>query len=524
MSESRLTLSRDQLASFLKNWEQIKQFEKLFAVADQVQNSPDTQSIDILAENAFSLANAAMDLSLKIINQHPEITAETALSLAISINDSLIKLSNSLDILSHGTLPEKNNSITIDYIDLPELGPHVSMARRIQWNRDDGTLDVGLYDGVVLQVGQETHYYAKNDSGASIADGSPVMFNGAVGASGKLTFKLADASGAFPGEYLMGVATSTIADQGFGYVTAFGIVRGIDTTGMPYGEVWADGDLLYISATTPGAWTKTRPVAPAHHFPVAVVIHSGPAGSGSILARFKTGETLKSLSDVLISSPIQNSIIQWDATNSRWTNPTTPKFGSSTNYTEFEADGTYKAFGDATCFRDELNDLTKQSLNNPAGHIVQDFTESALTFKTNAVITDYAITNVQINHDWKAGSSVTPHIHWWQTENNVPNWLIQYRWQKNGQAKTTTWTSKAWTVNAFTYASGTLNQITSFGSIAPPANYSISDILQLRFIRDTANASTLFAGADPFTTDVSATSADVHIEVDMLGSHSEYTK
>lgn len=195
-----------------------------------------------------------------------------------------------------------------------------------------------------------------------------------------------------------------------------------------------------------------------------------------------------------------------------------------TNYTEFKADGTMQAIGDATCFRDELNDLVKAAANNPASHLVFDFTEGALVFKTNADLNDWAIMNVQINHDWKSGSNVYPHIHWFQAQNNTPNWLIEYRWQRNGQAKTTAWTRAIMTSNVFTYTAGTLNQISGFPVITPPANYNISDILQIRFLRDNANTSGLFAGADPYTADVSATSADVHIEVDMLGSHSEYVK
>lgn len=382
MAEKRLTLSRDQLASFLKNWEQIKQFEKLFEIVDQVEPSPDTQGIDIIAQNALSLANST--------------AAE------------LLKLETTLNTYLESNPPEKNNSLAVDYIDLPELGPHVGLPRRIQWNRDDGTLDVGLYDGVVLQVGQETHYYAKNTSGAAIADGSPVMFNGTIGASGKLTFKLADASGAYPGEYLMGVATSTIAKNAFGYITAFGIVRGLDTSGTPYGEVWADGDLLYISATTPGAWTKVIPSAPAHHFPVAVVIHAA-ASAGSILARFKTGETLKSLSDVLISGQIQNSIIQWDAVNSRWWNPPTPKFGTSVNYTEFEADGTMVSKGLATTWVD----VDFPIIIRTTGANIPTLS----TLKGNVTAPQWQVNDFnmcegqELIHPWLEGSTIYWHVH-----------------------------------------------------------------------------------------------------------------
>jgi hypothetical protein len=183
-----------------------------------------------------------------------------------------------------------------------------------------------------------------------------------------------------------------------------------------------------------------------------------------------------------------------------------------------------QAIGDATCFRDELNDLIKTGTNNPSSHLVQDLTEGTLDFKNNCDLNDWALMNVQVNHDWKSGSDVEPHIHWFQNANNTPNWLIQYRWQRSCNTKTTTWTSKKYTTNACTYASGTIHQITSFGAITPPSGYGISDILQIRILRDTANASTLFTGADPYAGDAEAISFDVHIEVDMLGSRQLYVK
>lgn len=216
---------------------------------------------------------------------------------------------------------------------------------------------------------------------------------------------------------------------------------------------------------------------------------------------------IKKLSDMY--QEIANAINQW-------------KWGSATDYSEFEADGTLVFHGTATVFRDELNDLLKTGLNNPDAHIVQDLTEGTLDFKTNCDLNDWALMNVQINHDWLQGSAVEPHVHWFQNSNATPNWLMQYRWQKNGQAKTTAWTSQKWTSSAYAYSAGTLDQITSLGTITPPANYHISDILQIRLLRDNANGSTLFAGADAYTGDAEAVSLDVHIECNKCGSRTRY--
>ena len=194
------------------------------------------------------------------------------------------------------------------------------------------------------------------------------------------------------------------------------------------------------------------------------------------------------------------------------------------DYAQFETDGTLKLYGDATAFRDEFGPLIGAKLESPASKIVTNAAEGTITFKDSATLSDYVSMPVQINHDAKAQSDVYPHIHWWQASANIPNWLIQYRWQQNGGAKTTSWTSVKYASHAFTYVSGTLNQITAFGALSPPASTGVSAVLQLRLLRDTGNASTLFTGADPLTGDVDAMFYDVHIEVDMLGSHEQYTK
>lgn len=212
---------------------------------------------------------------------------------------------------------------TPDFIDFDLTAAPAISTGRLAWNPDDGTLDIGLTGGSVLQTGQETMYYAKNTAGVSIPNGTPVMFTGSVGASGKITFGPAVADGTVPADYMMGVTTQTVANNGFGYVTAFGLVRGFDTSGTPYGETWVDGDLLYFSPTTPGAWTKVKPAAPALHIPVAVVVNAATGGSGSIFVRMSVSQQLSELQDVYINgtgTPLSGEVLIYDAVQKRWEN------------------------------------------------------------------------------------------------------------------------------------------------------------------------------------------------------------
>ena len=321
MATQKLNLTRDQLATFLKNFEQIKQFEALFQIVDAI--APDVvNEVKIEAGTAQATANEAL-AQIVLLAQDAATNSGAADQKAVQALDTLGRIANALEMLATAPVIQNNNSVVTDYIDLPEIGPHVSQARRVQWNRDDGTMDVGLYGGSVLQVGQELMYYAKNTSGGLIANGTPVMFTGTVGASGKLTFGLAVADGSVLADYMMGVATQDIADNDFGYVTSFGLVRGFNTTGAPYGEVWADGDLLYFDPAAPGTWTKVRPTAPSIAVPVAVVINAGGGGSGSIFVRMKVSESLNQLQDVYINgtgTPLAGEVLIYDATQQRWEN------------------------------------------------------------------------------------------------------------------------------------------------------------------------------------------------------------
>jgi|GEM_PF-2450206 len=201
------------------------------------------------------------------------------------------------------------------------------------------------------------------------------------------------------------------------------------------------------------------------------------------------------------------------------------RIGTGSNYMKIFNHGTMYFVGESTIFRDEKTTLISTTIQNPSSHITQDLTEGTLDFNTSSDLSDWAYMNVQLNHDYKPGTNIKPHVHWFQDQASVPNWMISYRWQKQLQAKSTSWTSVAWASHATTYSSGTINQITGFGSIAPPEGYGeVSDIVQIRLYRDVANTSTLFGGADAATGNAKAVSLDMHIEVNSLGSDELYTK
>lgn len=309
--------TRNQIARIVNNDpEMVKALERLFIVAGNVTPA------EIEALTALIEANTT-----SIDANTTSIEANTAL---IEANTILIEnAAFDAGVAQNKAESYQANFLKTDYIDFNRVGPHVAAARRMQWNEDDGTIDVGMNADVMLQVGQETYIYAKNTSGGVILNGTPVMFTGTLGASGKLTFDKAVADGSITSLYMMGVATEDIAQNGFGYITSFGKVRGFNTSGTPYGETWSDGDIIYFSPTVAGGWTNVLPVAPNLDLPVAVVLNAATGGSGSIFVRMNTGQYLTSLHDVHALSPSDGEVLEYDSGNTRWQN--SPNIGRSSN-------------------------------------------------------------------------------------------------------------------------------------------------------------------------------------------------
>ena len=179
----------------------------------------------------------------------------------------------------------------------------------LSWNSVDNTLDLA-YDGVTLQVGQEQHFYAK--ASEAISNGDVVMFAGAQG--DHLLIKKADTSAVgFIDQWVVGVATQDFALNDFGYVTTFGKVRGLNTSGF------SEGNLLYLSTSTAGALTATKPASPNHAILIASVTKSH-ASEGTILVRPSFGSHLEDSHDVDITSVADGDRLAYNSSTENWEN------------------------------------------------------------------------------------------------------------------------------------------------------------------------------------------------------------
>ena len=122
---------------------------------------------------------------------------------------------------------------------------------------------------ISLQVGQEEYIRVRNVTGSTISNGSPVYITGAQGQH--TTVDLSTATEELKSE-AVGIATHDIENNSFGYITTFGLVRGINTT------AFTEGDELFVSVTD-GELTNTSPIAPNYKTSVGHVVVAGVNGS-----------------------------------------------------------------------------------------------------------------------------------------------------------------------------------------------------------------------------------------------------
>jgi len=244
-----------------------------------------TLDVDNGGTGATTASGARANLSAAVLGTNDDITSMTGVTGGISSPD-FIQFDTAV-----GTPPTTTDAL--------------------YWNTADNakTLDLVMEGGnVVQQVGEETYFRIK--ASAAITNGQAVMFTGTVGASGGLQAAPASGLTADTASYFMGVATEDIALNGWGYITHFGLVRGIDTSGGA--ESWVNGEILYYDPTVTGGLTKTVPVAPAAIIQVAAVVYAS-AVNGSLFVRPLIRSLLENLNNVESGAASTGDLLQYTA-------------------------------------------------------------------------------------------------------------------------------------------------------------------------------------------------------------------
>jgi hypothetical protein len=175
-----------------------------------------------------------------------------------------------------------------------------------------------------------------NKTGSPISKFSVVYINGGQG--DQPTIGLAVASGEMTSSKTYGITAENIVDMSAGKVIVFGALTGLNTDQFnptaPTGDV--NGTVLYLSPTTPGGVTTTKPSAPDHMVSVGTIVRTHQ-NEGVVEVRVQNGFELQELHNVSISGPAQNQTLIYNTGTSLWTN-TTLTSSHVTDFTEAAQD------------------------------------------------------------------------------------------------------------------------------------------------------------------------------------------
>ena len=218
----------------------------------------------------------------------------------------------------------------------------------IRWNNTIGSSETTLKGGtVILKNGVDLVARIVNkvspNTTLTKAAYQAVRVSGAQGQ--RLAVAFAQANNDNNSADTIGLVVETISTNQEGFIITVGQIEDINTTGSLQGETWVDGDVLYLSPTTPGAITNVKPVAPQHLVIIGYVEYAH-AVHGKIYVKVMNGWELGELHDVNTTGATNGQVLKYNG--SIWTpssdvgitslnglNPTSQTFATGTSGTDF---------------------------------------------------------------------------------------------------------------------------------------------------------------------------------------------
>lgn len=207
-----------------------------------------------------------------------------------------------------------------------------------------------------------------NESGATMTKGTVVYINGGHG--NLPTIAKALATGDSTSAQTYGVVQNNIGNNSNGFIVVIGDLIDMVT------DAYTEGTQLYLSGTTAGAFTSTKPYAPIHLVYVGIVTRSHPT-QGVIAIKIQNGYEMDELHNVDAHLPTDGDILKYVSSTGLWTKTE----GSTTNITE----GTRLYYTDARArgaFSETVTGLDYNSstgvLSTSAGYGIPSNSDQAL--------------------------------------------------------------------------------------------------------------------------------------------------
>lgn len=237
-------------------------------------------------------------------------------SAAVSVNAAAITSINAVVSTKVNRVGDFMDSV--QYIEFDTSTIVSSSAGRLSWSIDEGTLDIGFDNqGVVLHTGLQLYQRVYNDTAATLTKGTVIRVTGSQGQ--RLTAAPALANNDANSATTFAVMAENVSVNNSGFAVTEGVLKNVNTNGIP------DGATLWLSPTSAGQFTPTKPVAPQHLVLVGFVVKGNSTGGGSIYVKIINGFELGELHDVKVSSSASianGEVLAYDTSAGVWTNST----------------------------------------------------------------------------------------------------------------------------------------------------------------------------------------------------------
>ena len=198
-----------------------------------------------------------------------------------------------------------------------------------RWNDTSGTPETTLKGGnVILKNGIDLVARVVNkvtpNQTLTKAAYQVVKISGAQGQ--RLAVDLAQANNDNNSADTLGVVIETIDTNQEGFIMTVGQIEEINTTGSLQGEIWGDGNVLYLSPTTPGAITNVKPTGATGHIVIIGYVEYAHAIHGKIYVKIMNGWELDELHNVYIDSGTlaNNDVLTYNSSTQLWNNVKQP--------------------------------------------------------------------------------------------------------------------------------------------------------------------------------------------------------
>jgi hypothetical protein len=194
--------------------------------------------------------------------------------------------------------------------------------KQLVWNDVTGTYQFALKGGNInLQIGQEEVVRVVNKTSSNLLKSEykvvRIRKQSEGGSQGqRLAVLLAQADTQANHSGILGLVSEDILNNQEGFITTFGYITNINTTGTLQSETWLDGDALYLSETVAGGITNIEPSN--HPVQLGWVTYAHNI-NGKIFIKVQEGvDEFKELHDVSITNIAKGNTVEYNGT--KWIN------------------------------------------------------------------------------------------------------------------------------------------------------------------------------------------------------------